>query len=287
MSAGTSLTCLVASLVVAHAAARADDASPVPFPHPLITEVLYAVPGGADGDANGDGIRSAVGDEFIELVNPHRKPIKLKGYVLEDGRSAKAKGGGARMRYVFDDVTLQPGQVVVVFNGYRGEDDKPTGKGKRDIRKEIINAMKEADVKVRPPIFLSMQITSPYAALANDGDCVVLLDPKRKPVQSIEWGERDQISAKSPEKTAPLREQCPETKGSITRRGLKKGLVAHTRAADDESQLFSPGAFDLTPGTPSEDDNDETVESPVVPPDAEEPAKDDAPKPDARRPEKK
>ncbi|MFA6045777.1 MAG: hypothetical protein WC718_12405 [Phycisphaerales bacterium] len=56
----------------------------VPFPHPLITEVLFNVPTGAKGDANGDGTRDAVGDEFVELINPHDKPIDLKGYVLTD-----------------------------------------------------------------------------------------------------------------------------------------------------------------------------------------------------------
>jgi hypothetical protein len=283
--AGTALLMIALNGHCAHAAEKGG--SPVPFPHPLMTEVLFAVPAGADGDANGDGIRSAVGDEFIELVNPHSKPISLKGYVLEDGRSAKARGGGARMRYVFqDNITLQPGQVAVVFNGYRGEDDKATGKGKRDIRKEIAERAKAAGSKIKQPVFLSMQTTSPYVALANDGDCVVLLDPKHKPVQSIEWGERDEISAKSPEKAAPLREQAPESKGSVTRRGLSKGLVAHARATGDESHLFSPGEFDLHPDKDAADSGD--VESPVVPPEpdeAEKPATES--KPDAKTPAKK
>src|SRR5262245_25585994 len=68
---------LAASLAVA-------DQAPVPFPHPLISEVLYAVPSGPRGDANADGVRDAIGDEFIELVNPHDKPIQLKGYKLLD-----------------------------------------------------------------------------------------------------------------------------------------------------------------------------------------------------------
>src|SRR5205823_6103778 len=60
------------------------DTGRVPFPHPLISEVLYAVPSGERGDANADGKRDAVGDEFIELVNPHDRPIQLKGYTLMD-----------------------------------------------------------------------------------------------------------------------------------------------------------------------------------------------------------
>lgn len=54
------------------------------FPNPLITEVLFDVPGGVAGDANGDTKRSATGDEFIELINPHDRPINLKGYMLTD-----------------------------------------------------------------------------------------------------------------------------------------------------------------------------------------------------------
>src|SRR5437870_5538652 len=59
------------------AAANAQISTPT-FPHPLITEILYAVPSGERGDANADGTRDAVGDEFIELTNPHDKPIQLK-----------------------------------------------------------------------------------------------------------------------------------------------------------------------------------------------------------------
>src|SRR5687768_184922 len=48
-------------------------AAPVPFPHPLITEVLYAVPNTPGSDANQDGTRHVAGDEFVELINPHDK----------------------------------------------------------------------------------------------------------------------------------------------------------------------------------------------------------------------
>lgn len=54
----------------------------VEFPHPLITEVYFAVGPGMGGDASGDGEREANGDEFVELVNPHDKPIQLKGYTI-------------------------------------------------------------------------------------------------------------------------------------------------------------------------------------------------------------
>ncbi len=72
----------------------------VPLPHPLITEVLYAVPTGDTGDANGDGKRSATGDEFVEIVNPHDKPIDLRGYVIAD----KSMGKPGALKFVFPRV---------------------------------------------------------------------------------------------------------------------------------------------------------------------------------------
>ena len=57
----------------------------VSFPHPLITEVLYAVPTSGDSDPNRDGKREVSGDEFIEFVNPHDRAIELRGYTLTDG----------------------------------------------------------------------------------------------------------------------------------------------------------------------------------------------------------
>src|SRR5438309_1433133 len=75
---------VVLGVVAASVTAAQPSATPVPYPHPLISEVLYSVPSGQRGDANADGERDAVGDEFIELVNPHDKPIQLKGYTLMD-----------------------------------------------------------------------------------------------------------------------------------------------------------------------------------------------------------
>src|SRR6185436_1093444 len=99
--------------------------------------VLYAVP--KEGDADQDGTRSATGDEFIELVNPHDKPINLKGYSLSDGKwqekpqpkndkpaakpDSKGKQGEkpksdssghrpeeSRIHFVFPELMLQPGE---------------------------------------------------------------------------------------------------------------------------------------------------------------------------------
>jgi hypothetical protein len=82
-----------AALLSACAGVIAAPPEPAPKPapavqlHPTITEVLFAVPTGDNGDADLDGTRSATGDEFVELYNPHDRPINLKGYILSDGIS--------------------------------------------------------------------------------------------------------------------------------------------------------------------------------------------------------
>ena len=85
------LTVVVGSLcAVAHAAAK----NPIPYPHPQITEALFNVPTGAKGDANGDGERDAAGDEFIEIANPHNKPINLRGYTITNRLASPTEDTG-------------------------------------------------------------------------------------------------------------------------------------------------------------------------------------------------
>jgi hypothetical protein len=265
-------------------------APPVPFPHPLITEVLYAVPTGDEGDADGDGVRSATGDEFVELINPHSRPIRLKGYVLTDGRNllpsggtsrnsrreppsgtkpakgteggsgGSGGGGGAtdrksRIRFEFPDITLQPGQVVVVFNGFKGKDAKRVTDPDAAPKK-----LAKAVAGVPAPIILSMGITSQFAAFANTGDCVLLLDPKGNGFHCIAWGEK----TKPPEDAAPLLERAPEGRGSIARVGLARGLGEHSEL-DDAGLLFSPGVHVMTPEAEPEEAIQPLPSAPATP----------------------
>jgi hypothetical protein len=228
--------------------------------------VLYAVPTGDEGDADGDGTRSATGDEFVELINPHTRPIRLKGYVITDGRnlvsssprsSRREPAGGSRtapsapgaaepkeptdrksrIRFELPDLTLQPGQVVVVFNGFKG-------KGAQPVTDRTAAPKPPASVKQGSPapIILTMGVTSQYAAFANTGDCVLLMDPKGNGIQCIAWGEK----TKPPEDAAPLLERAPEARGSVARVGLARGLGAHAEL-DLLGRPFSPGVHELTP----------------------------------------
>jgi Lamin Tail Domain len=229
--------------------------------HPIITEILYAVP--KEGDADQDGKRSATGDEFIELVNAGDRPIQMKGYTLSDGKSpaqaetpaktepkAGGKGKGdpkdkgktpaaerratqeARVRFTFPELTLQPGEVVVVFNGYESHTPGPVGDAKAAGKNE----------KFGGAYVFSMHVTSQYTALANAGDCVLLTDPEGNGVECVTWGESD----KKPEKSAAVTHKAPESRGSVQRAGVSGEFVQHQELpAPYGGTPWSPGKFEL------------------------------------------
>ncbi len=248
----------------------------VPAPHPMITEVLAAVPSGPRGDANGDGLRDAIGDEFIELVNPHDKPIQLKGYMLVDsdawapgaakpGSAAKPTPGAkpadkpaaatpddkpavpardpgtdstrAELRFVFPEMELKPGQVVVVFNGYHQKFTGPVG--------DAAKAPTGPNDKFHDAMVFSMKNESPYAALANEADFVLLVAPDGKPIHVVKWGK----ASKNPPKDTLVTEEAPASIGSVQRDGAHGKLVAHRDLKGDLAGTYcSPGVFSMTPG---------------------------------------
>lgn len=247
--------------------------SPVPYPHPLITEVLYAVPSGKAGDANGDGERQALGDEFIEIINPHDRPINLKGYTLVDadayapGAPKRGGGGGgggggrskpgvppapanppantpdakpardntnerAEVRFTFPDCELKPGQIVLVFNGYKSSIPAPVG--------DLTRGPSGPNDTFHGALVFSMQSASPYAAFGNDGDFVLLSSADGRAVQGIAWGK--------PSKNLPadclLSEEAPIAAGSVQRESMKGKLIAHTDLGGDLlGTPCSPGLF--------------------------------------------
>lgn len=79
----------------------------------VINEFLTDPPGSAasdlQGDANGDGSRSASQDEFIEIVNPGGAPVDISGWTLSDATT---------VRHTFAPGTIVPGgEAAVVFGG--------------------------------------------------------------------------------------------------------------------------------------------------------------------------
>jgi hypothetical protein len=80
-----------------------------PRPGDLVLNEIHADPHLTQGDANGDGVVSSDGDEFVELVNVTGEPLALGGVTISDGLA---------VRYTFPDAeVLSPGCAVVVFGG--------------------------------------------------------------------------------------------------------------------------------------------------------------------------
>ena len=202
-------------------------------------------------------------------MNPHDKPIQLRGYVLVDsdayspgapkptGTPAPAKpsdkptdapaskpahdpgadSSRAEVRFVFPEMELKPGQVVVVFNGYHQKFSGPVG--------DAAKAPSGPNDKFHDALVFTMKNESPYAALGNEADFVVLLDPDSKPVQVVKWGK----TSKNPPKDAILTDEAPASIGSVQREGVRGKLVAHRDLKGDLAGTFcSPGVFSLTPG---------------------------------------
>lgn len=199
-----------------------------PVPHPVITEVLFNVPTGDSGDATSDGVRDANGDEFVELFNPHPTAINLKGYRISNRLAAGDPSGKKGFSFVFPDLLLQPGSVVVVFNGLNSTIPAPAG----------TSATAPAGGNDRfhgAAVFAAYSGKGRPIGFKNEGDCVVLQAPGGKPVEVVTWGTPD-----PPPPADPLRSEAVKArpKGSVQR------LTAES-AFEDHSSLngspFSPG----------------------------------------------
>ena len=80
----------------------------------IINEVLYDPPDDIAGDANGDGTRDPLEDEFLEIYNDSGAMLDVSGYKIFD---AQALDEGVP-RHIFPDGSEIPaGGVVVVFGG--------------------------------------------------------------------------------------------------------------------------------------------------------------------------
>ncbi len=80
----------------------------------IINEVLFDPPNDLAGDANGDGVRSASEDEFIEFINDSNSAIDISGYTLYDATNLAS---GVPL-HTFPQGTIIPaGGVYVLFGG--------------------------------------------------------------------------------------------------------------------------------------------------------------------------
>ncbi|MFW5968417.1 MAG: lamin tail domain-containing protein [Persicimonas sp.] len=74
----------------------------------VINEALVNVPLGQDGDANGDGLRDAFDDEFVEVVNRSEETVDVTGVKV---------GNSSDVRFTFGAECLEPQEGAVVYGG--------------------------------------------------------------------------------------------------------------------------------------------------------------------------
>jgi hypothetical protein len=121
----------------------------------VLNEILVNVPSGLQGDANGDGIRHAHDDEFLELVNIGERPLIMTGVSIANDRS---------VRFVFPPYCLHPLTAAVVFGGIEPGATPPSGPGF------------EAFVSER------------RFAYANDGGTARILDATDREILRLDYG---------------------------------------------------------------------------------------------------
>ena len=207
-----------------------------PVLRPLITEILYAVPTGEAGDANGDGSRHVSGDEFIEIVNPHDAPVQMLGYTITDAAAStplgkSGGGGGSGVRFVFPPFELPARGVIVVFNGNSATWAGPVGDSKA--------APAKPDDKLNGAYVFTMRQSSQRAALGNSSDAVMLSGPDGKVVHRVRWGKAAEGAA---DPKIAIDEVAPVvSKGSIVRIGEGKDAAWRSHV-DVDLKPFSPGA---------------------------------------------
>jgi len=200
----------------------------VPYPHPMITEGLFAVPT-SGGDANRDGRRHATGDEFIEVTNPHAEPISLAGYRLVD----RHMGDVGRFAFVFPELVLKPGQTAVVFNGLDAQWSGPVGDTHR--------APPGPNPAFEGAFIFTADVANRFVALANTADFVLLENSLGVPVQVVVWGDPDQAPPAQVYHTDTI---MGTPRCSVQRTGPAEPMRPHDRI---DRQTCSPGVAFPTP----------------------------------------
>jgi hypothetical protein len=123
-------------------------------PDVQFSELLADPAAGTDGDINGDGIRDARSDEFVELLNRADGVVDLGGWTLSDN---------VGVRYTFPaDATIGAGQRLVIFGG--GDTQSFTGLG-------------DASVLAADGLYLN-----------NGGDSITLADSDGDQVDQVAYG---------------------------------------------------------------------------------------------------
>lgn len=84
----------------------------------VLNETLFDPAGDLTGDANGDGVRDAAADEFIEFVNNSASPLDISGYKIYDATNfALLPGTDSPNHLIPASTTIPANGIYVVFGG--------------------------------------------------------------------------------------------------------------------------------------------------------------------------
>lgn len=194
----------------------------------VITEVLYNVPAGMDGDANADGARDAVGDEFVELYNRSSEPVSLRGWSITNRHTAMNDDAKRGVRFEFPAFDLPPKGVAVVFNGFESRVKGSVGSSRKA-------PTKPNDDFHSAWVFVSDN-ESKFNALNNAADFVLLADAKGRAIDCVVWGRPDVDPPTSCRRLEKAKGGDP--KGSVARAPEDDELMMHRRL---DGKPCSPG----------------------------------------------
>jgi len=152
----TVLGCTDAAAVNYNIQANSDDGC-CQYVNLILNEVLYDPPSGIDGDANGDGVRDANEDEFIELINVSNSDIDLSGYEFYDNTNLVQ---GMPNHVVPPGTIINSNSAYILFGG-----GNPTG------------SFGNAIVHVASAAFLNLNNSSDTLTIKDDiGNVIIVFD---------------------------------------------------------------------------------------------------------------
>ncbi|MCU0411683.1 MAG: lamin tail domain-containing protein, partial [Bacteroidetes bacterium] len=186
-----------------------------------------------EGDANGDGVRSPRGDEFIEIVNTGAVSASLGGYqILERG-----------LLPVFtfpDTAVLHPGQYAVVFGGVG-----PAGFGTQLPAAAQYYAAKPGQADSG---FSSSASRTNYI---GSGDNIIFFDPRSNVVfGEVFWGSGVQETLEGQKLLAPYTFLGDSIAGAIGQSVTRNPDVTGkwTRSMSYVTAPYTPGAPSVVTG---------------------------------------
>lgn len=198
-----------------NALSRVFDEDPVISNTLIINEILADPASGIAGDANGDGTRDPIEDEFIEFVNNGDQPLDISGYKIYDTNSS------LRLRHIFPSETIIPAyEALVIFGG-----GNPTGL----FGGSIVQTASTSDL-----------------GLTNTGDKIIVTNNANIVVLTQSYGSEandNQSITRSPDITgsaSPLSKHSQQSSGVLFSPGTKiNGLAIDLTCQTVDSNDFS------------------------------------------------